>query len=299
MLLHDAEDMVHPDELRVCAALFDKAEVIQLPVQPLVHPRARFVSGHYADEFAESRKQMVIRTALGAGMPLAGTGCAVTTTMLRRIAAARGGTPFEATSLTEDYELGLAAAALGGRGLFARCLAETGELVAVRAYFPSDFVAAARQKARWMVGIALAGWDRTGWSRPRHLTDHWMRMRDRRAPLAVLVLAAAYAALLVWALADVLHAWRGEHVPLLAPAWLLDFNLSMLAWRLVMRVAFTTRDYDWREGLWSIPRFLVGNLVALAAAPRALATYLPMLFGAVPHWDKTAHEFPDVLVLAE
>ena len=44
----------------------------------------------------------------------------------------------------------------------------------------------------------------------------------------------------------------------------------------------------------AVPRFLVGNLVALAAAPRALATYLTMLFGAMPVWDKTEHDFPAV-----
>ena len=293
VMLHDAEDMVHPDELRVCAALIGRADVVQLPVLPLVHPRAPMVSGHYADEFAESHgKQLVIRAALGAGMPLAGTGCAIALPMLRRLAATRGGAPFDATSLTEDYELGLAVAALGGRGIFVRCLADTGEPIAVRSYFPGDFAAAARQKARWMVGIALAGWDRTGWARARHLTDHWMRMRDRRAPLAVLVLAAAYGALVAWALAGILHLWRGTPPPPLAPAWLLAFNLAMLAWRLAMRVAFTTRDYGWRQGACAVPRFLIGNLVALAAAPRALAIYLPMLFGAAPVWNKTDHEFP-------
>ena len=297
VMLHDAEDMVHPDELTVCAALISEADVVQLPVLPLVNPAAPFVSGHYADEFAESHgKQMVIRAALGAGMPLAGTGCAVSTAMLRRIAASRGGLPFDGASLTEDYELGLAVAALGGRGVFARYLADNGEPVAVRAYFPGEFTAAARQKARWMVGIALAGWDRTGWGRAPHLTDHWMRMRDRRAPLAVLVLAAAYLALLAWAVADILHVWSGQPVPAMAPAWLLGFNLAMLGWRMAMRVAFTTRDYGWREGWRALPRFLVGNTVALAAAPRALATYLPMLFGVPPVWDKTEHEFPAAIV---
>lgn len=38
-------------------------------------------------------------------MPLAGTGCAIAPAMLAAIAAARGGDPFDATSLTEDYEL--------------------------------------------------------------------------------------------------------------------------------------------------------------------------------------------------
>lgn len=65
-------------------------------------------------------------------------------------------------------------------------------MVAVRAFFPADLVAAVRQKARWMTGIALIGWDRTGWARPMALGDHWWRLRDRRGPLAMLVLAAAY-----------------------------------------------------------------------------------------------------------
>jgi adsorption protein B len=64
------------------------------------------VSGHYADEFAEAHmKQLVIRTALGAGMPLAGTGCAMSTAILETVAATRDGDPFDASSLTEDYEL--------------------------------------------------------------------------------------------------------------------------------------------------------------------------------------------------
>ncbi|WP_183128840.1 hypothetical protein [Sphingomonas sp. PP-CE-3A-406] len=46
-----------------------------------------------------------MRTALGAGMPLAGTGCAIAPEVLAMIAQARGGEPFDATSLTEDYEL--------------------------------------------------------------------------------------------------------------------------------------------------------------------------------------------------
>ena len=50
-------------------------------------------------------KQLVIRTALGAGMPLAGTGCAMSTAILDTVAATRDGDPFDASSLTEDYEL--------------------------------------------------------------------------------------------------------------------------------------------------------------------------------------------------
>lgn len=254
VVLHDAEDVVHPAELRVFDALIEGRAVVQLPVVPLVKRGARLVSGHYADEFAESHlKNLVVRTALGAAMPLAGTGCAIAPAALRAIAAERGGNPFDPTSLTEDYELGLRISELGGRGLFAR-VAEAGRggpVVAVRAYFPDTIPAATRQKARWMTGIALAGWDRTGWHPGLALTDHWMRMRDRRGPIAVLVLAMAYLAVVGWTLGWLLHWLTG--LPLPAPPLagpVLAATTLLLGWRLAMRAACTWRCYGAREAGW-------------------------------------------------
>lgn len=301
IVLHDAEDVVHAQELRVFDSLIDRYEVVQLPVLPLVKRGARLVSGHYADEFAESHaKQIIVRTALGAGMPLAGTGCAIAPDVLAMIAQARGGDPFDATSLTEDYELGLRLAELGARGIFARIAADdAGTVVAVRAYFPDTMAASIRQKTRWMTGIALAGWDRTGWARPRAFADHWMRMRDRRAPLAVVILAVAYVAIPIWGVSLALHWTLGEAMPYAARAyplafWLLIANAALLTWRLGMRMVFTGRSYGWREAIWALPRFLVGNFVSLIAAPRAVLLYIGMLRGAAPVWDKTRHEFPDL-----
>ncbi|RZM10739.1 MAG: hypothetical protein EOP67_68025, partial [Sphingomonas sp.] len=115
IVVHDAEDVVHPAELAVFDTLIERHAVVQLPVLPLVKRGSRLVSGHYADEFAESHtKHIVVRTALGAGMPLAGTGFAIRPAILASLAAERGGTPFDADSLVEDYELGLRIAALGG-----------------------------------------------------------------------------------------------------------------------------------------------------------------------------------------
>jgi adsorption protein B len=71
----------------------------------------------------------------------------------------------------------------------------SGELVATREYFPDSFDAAVKQKARWMVGIAFAGWDRMGWQ--GGVTERWMRVRDRRAAIAAFVLLAAYLSLLL------------------------------------------------------------------------------------------------------
>ncbi len=297
VVLHDAEDVVHPGELRVFDALIGDYAAVQLPVLPLVDRRARLVSGHYADEFAEGHgRQMVVRQAIGAGLPLAGVGCAIARDTLDAIAAARGGDPFDAASLTEDYELGLRIAALGGRGVLARVRERPGgHLVAVRAFFPAALGLAVRQKARWMTGIALAGWDRIGWSGMLDWREHWMRMRDRRAPLAVLVLAIAYVALLAWAASWSLHAtFGGAPSDLPAPmVRLLRINAALLAWRLLARAGFTGSAYGWREALWSLPRAFVGNLIALLAARRAMTAYVRSLRGAALRWDKTRHVFPE------
>lgn len=296
IVLHDAEDLVHPQELAVYARALREFEAVQLPVLPLRHPRSRFVSGHYCDEFAEAHaKQLLVRQALGAGLPLAGVGCAVRRDMLERIAGLRGGAPFDSASLTEDYELGLTIQAMGGRtALVRQPESPGGPPVAVRAYFPASFDAAVRQKARWMTGIALAGWDRVGWSAPLQLGDHWMRMRDRRATLSMPVLAVAYCAVLMWGMSVTAHGLTGSAVPSasIAVQGLILANLALLGWRLAMRAAFVRRAYGWREAGWSLPRMFVGNLVALLAARRAALLYLRMLSGSVPLWDKTAHQFP-------
>lgn len=297
VVLHDAEDVVHPAELRLFDRLLDRHAAVQVPVHPLIRPERWAVSGTYADEFAEAHaKLLVVRGAVGAGLPLAGVGCAIRRDALEALAATRGGSPFDAESLTEDYEMGLHLARLGFTGCFARVTASDGELIATRAYFPDDLASAIRQKARWMVGIALAGWDRTGWGHPLALADHWMRARDRRAPLAVLVLAAAYLALLLWAVTGVGYWLTGAERPALDPvlANVLSANVALLVWRALSRMAFTTRAYGWREGLRALPRLLVCNLISLLAVRRAVWRYLAMLRGGAPVWDKTAHRFPDL-----
>jgi adsorption protein B len=300
ILLHDAEDVVHPGELRVVADQMRDADVVQLPVVPLVDPQSRLISGHYLDEFAEAHgKQLLVRQAIGAAMPLAGVGCAIARPMLGRVADARGGLPFDAESLTEDYELGLTLGAMGARTRFARVtVATSGGLVAVRAFFPGTLDAAVRQKTRWMIGIALAGWDRTGWARAGAIGDHWMRMRDRRAIVAVMVLAAAYLGLVAWAVLAVLHWLGAGEAPALPETMvlLLKVNAALLLWRLLIRAIFVGRAAGWREALLSVPRMVVADLITLMAARRAVARYVGMLRGREVRWDKTVHKFPDLPV---
>ncbi len=291
-MLHDAEDLVHPLELRLFDRLIERAALVQLPVLPLPDPESRWIAGHYADEFAQSHlKELVVREAVGAAIPLAGVGCAIERDAIDRLAAAHGGRPFAATSLTEDYELGLRLGALGLKTMFVRLPAVPGSraVVASRGHFPAELNCAVRQKARWIGGIALAGWDRLGWS--GGIGERWMRMRDRRGPFAALLLVAGYVAVLLWIQIQLAAAMgaplRFEASPVLAV--LLMLNAWLLGWRLLMRFGFTSAAYGLREGLRSIPRIVIANLIAILAARRALTLHET---GGPKKWDKTRHIFP-------
>jgi adsorption protein B len=162
-------------------------------------------------------------------------------------------------------------------------------VVASRGHFPNTLGAAVRQKARWMGGIALAGWDRLGWS--GGIGERWMRLRDRRGPIAALLLIAGYAAALLWS-----QLWIAEAIgaPMQARMdtaliTLLTINGWLLAWRILMRACFTASAYGWRQGLLSVPRLAVGNLIAVLAALRALTLHVG---GGALRWDKTQHIFP-------
>jgi adsorption protein B len=121
IILHDAEDVVHRDELRLFDALIERFDLVQTPVVPMIHPQSRWIGAHYADEFAEAHgKELPVRQWIAAALPSAGVGCAFSRSVLQRIAGRAGGVPFDAASLTEDYELGLRVREAGGVSTFRR-----------------------------------------------------------------------------------------------------------------------------------------------------------------------------------
>jgi adsorption protein B len=295
IVLYDAEDVVHADGPRVLSAMIDRFALVQLPVLPIVTKGSHWVAGHYCDEFAESHaKAMMVREALGAALPSAGVGCAIRRSAIATLADARHGRPFDPDSLTEDYEMGLRVGELGGRGIILRMRDAKGALIATREYFPDSIRKAVHQKARWTVGIALSGWDRLGWG--GSWVEAWMRLRDRRALMAAVVLLAAYAGLVLTAL-----VWGAEGVGLIHPpplSWpmqaLLTVNAILLFWRLLMRALFVHHAYGPVEALRAVPRVVIANIIAVMAARRAFVMYLAIWRGAAPQWDKTAHRFPDL-----
>jgi adsorption protein B len=297
VVFHDAEDMVDPAALGLLdETIAAGADFVQLPVEPLVQHRgglmARHIGSHYCEEFAEAHgKAMVVRDALGASLPGAGVGCAASRGALDQLTARRAdGLPFASDSLTEDYELGLAIATAGGRCRFVRVRGDDGRLVATRAFFPNRFENVVRQKSRWVLGIALQGWDRVGWS--GGLIERWMRTRDRRGPLTALVLLAGYAlVVLTGVMGMAVLAGIAQPVPLtpLLKGLLIANGLAFV-WRVAARFAFTARQYGLREGLLAVMRLPLANVIAIISGRRAVLTYAATLGGRAAVWDKTDHD---------
>lgn len=292
VLLHDAEDMVDPAALSLIDECLRGADLVQLPVLPLPQAESRWVGSHYCEEFAESHsKGLVVRDALGAGIPLAGVGCGIARDALARLAASRGThAPFATDSLTEDYELGLGIAEIGGRTRFVRCRSADGRLIATRAFFPSRLHQAVRQKTRWILGIAFQGWDRLGWhGRP---VEVWMRLRDRRGPFAALLLGVALAVLVLAGIGSAASFAGWSTAPELSPVLeaILIANIAALLWRCAFRFGFTAREHGFGEGVRAVLRLPVANFIAMLAGRRALTAYVRSLCGTCPQWDKTEHD---------
>lgn len=293
VLLHDAEDMVDPAALALLDQAMDRYDFVQMPVLPEPQRASLWISGHYCDEFAEAHgKAMVVRDALGAGLPAAGVGCAFARDVLARVAGyntAAAHAPFASQSLTEDYELGLKITEIGGKSKFLRVRGDDGALVATRACFPADLNESVRQKTRWVHGIAFQGWEHMGWE--GGLSERWMRFRDRRGPLTALVLAAAYICAVLS-----LVLWLGNATGLLVlpepdplVKAVLTLNLGAFFWRVIWRCLFSWREYGAMEAMLSVPRVLVSNVIAILAGRRAMLAYWRTLRGEAPFWEKTMH----------
>ena len=106
-----------------------------------------------------------------------------------------------------------------------------------------------------------------------------------------MLLLCAYGAALLW-----LQLWLAEALgaPIHARldprlVALLTINGWLLVWRVLMRAYFTSSAYGWGQGLLSIPRLFIGNIIAMLAAARAVSLHLG---GGAKRWDKTRHVFP-------
>ena len=285
VVTHDAEDVVHPESLRLISWFAADYEMVQIPVLALPTPGHEFTHGLYCDEFAEFQlKDIPVRQALGGFLPSNGVGCGFERNALERLAETRDGRIFDPASLTEDYENGFHLHAMGCRQIFVPVTFENGAPVATREYFPRVRKAAARQRSRWIAGIALQGWERHGWRAPWG-QRYWF-WRDRKGIVGNLLSPVANVAY-IYGLANWKAVATGPNWPLYA------CTLAIAVYQIGMRMWTGKRIYGWRFATLSPLRVLWGNFINFHATAKALKQFAgARLQGASLRWQKTDHSYP-------
>ena len=315
MVLHDSEDVIHPLELALFNSLVPEKDLVQLPVFSLDRTWRDFTAGTYIDDFAESHgKDIAVREALIGIVPGAGVATCYSRRCMAALLKASEGDPFNTASLTEDYDLSFRLARLGMAQTFAHTTIDapefrvagvrgrTGSVVSTHEYFPDQFKAAYRQRARWVIGIAFQGWQQMGWS--GSLRERYFLFRDRKAMVMAPACVLAYVLVLNLILAisfgsEDLRLALQSFLSLPALSAVLALNLAFMANRALQRMYFVGRCYGRTQALLSLARMPVNNLINFFAVMRAWKQFLLHLAtGRKLAWDKTAHVYPDAQVLA-
>ena len=90
VVLHDAEDLIHPESLRLINWFSRRYAMVQVPVLPLPTGVGEWTHGLYCDEFAEyQHKDIPVRQHLGGFLPSNGVGTGFDRAALERLAATR------------------------------------------------------------------------------------------------------------------------------------------------------------------------------------------------------------------
>jgi adsorption protein B len=303
VVVHDAEDLIHPQALQTLQRYSEQAAMVQAPVLPLPTPWREFTHGLYCDDFAESQgKDLETRVSLGGFLPGCGVGTAIRRDALDALARGPSGDIMNPACLTEDYDIGLRLFGLGFRQRFVPLRWSGGNPVATREYFPRQASAAVRQRTRWVTGNALQAWERHGWGARLRLplVQAWFFWRDRKGlwgnPVSLLCNALLVWGCLSWMVSLTSgHAWalaqRLRPVPGLN--LILTINALLFAERLVVRAAASARVYGWRFASGVPLRLLWGNWINARASLGALACWAEAKIRRRPlGWNKTAHAYP-------
>lgn len=282
VVIHDCEDLIHPEEFRWLNHYCRDYDFVQIPVLALPTPWWEFTHGIYCDEFAETQqKDLPTRSRLGGFAPSCGVGTGYRREALARLAEAESNRLFEPDSLTEDYLNGLRMHRLGMRQIYLPVAWLKGQPVATREYFPRRFQSAVRQRTRWVTGIALQTWQKVGWS--RNWSENYWFWRDRKG-LVGNPLSLVANGLLLLVLAGVLPYPQTR---------LVAGGLLLQTLRMGMRVYFSGRVYGWSYGALAVVRIPWSNLVNTLATLSALKRYALARWRRQPLvWLKTEHAYP-------
>lgn len=288
IVTHDAEDLIHPEELRWINYYSARFDFIQTPVLALPTPFWEFTHGVYCDEFAEYHtRDMTVRPISGGFVPSSGVGTGYRRDALERLAQASSNQIFDPAALTEDYVNGLRLFRLGCTQTFVPLArgSSTPDFVATREYFPRSWRAALRQRTRWVTGIALQGWQQFGW-RGTPGEVYWL-WRDRKGlignPLSLL-------ANIVFVYGVSTSVWT-RISPGAARVGIATLGLQLL--RTSIRMACVSRIYGLPFALGVPLRAVYANALNTTATFGALGRYAVARALRRPlKWLKTEHAYP-------
>lgn len=317
-ILHDAEDVISPLELRLFNYLVDRKDLIQIPVYPFARQWYNFTGQSYIEEFAELHgKDVPVREAISGQVPSAGVGTCFSRRAINTLLREGDGIAFDTQSLTEDYDIGFRLKAHGLNEAFVRFPVvekpedgtevkrkflqgkRTMNVICVQEYFPDKFSAAVRQKSRWIIGIVFQGFKSHKWSSDFKL--NYFLWRDRKGLFSnflsfiamIIMIQLVLILIYQWLWPDAwqfLSVFQGDQWLVL----LLWINFWLMCNRILQRVIFVTSYYGLGQGLLSIIRLFWGNLINFMANWRALKQVLTHDNVHRIAWDKTTHDFPTV-----
>ena len=307
ILMHDAEDWVHPQEFLLHNYLIPHIDVVQIPILPFPSHWNKWVHWIYADEFSENHmKDVPVREKISGFVPYAGTGTGFSRKVIDFLSDEHGGHVFNESSMTEDYSMSKKIREAGLKSIFVnvvlgdddspwwRPLCKRPYFNSNWSYFPMDWTRSVRQKSRWIIGISLQEWEQSGWQGGWLMKENFLK--DRKVFVAALASLIGYVVLLyfiVYAMGEA-HWLPFRILPVLVAgtplAHLVEFCTFFMVLRVTQRITWVGLTYGIGAGLLSIPRLLVGNILNGLAAFRALRVFSDSRRGrAAVKWDNTQH----------
>ncbi len=296
VVLHDAEDLIHPDAFSIINTARRNHAMVQVPVVPLPTPLHEVTHAVYCDEFAEFQTiDMPARQFSRSFVPSNGVGTGFGREILERLAEERGNRVFDPASLTEDYEIGVYIHRAGHSQFFVPLASGKRGFIATREYFPRKIRSAIRQRTRWVTGIALQSWERDGWRGPWRIR-YWF-WRDRKGlianPLSFLTNLLFTAGLIDWFLSTAKHrpwTFAVSNPAVVALCW---NTLLLQCFRLALRTFCVGRIFGFTLASGVVLRSLHANFINCCASFGAVWRYAHARAERRPLvWLKTEHAYP-------
>lgn len=289
-VLHDSEDIIDPRLPYLYSLGLRQADFVQTPVFSLPVEFKDFTAGTYIDEFAEVHtKTLLVRQALGAGLPSAGVGTCLSRKLVLIFLSRQNGEVFLSDSLTEDYQLGLQAAQWGFSSRFmCHYLQEEDprDVISTREYFPHKFTHSIRQKSRWTTGISFQGFKNIGWF--GHFWQRYFLWRDRKGPINALLTLNLFVLMALLLVSPKGFDFANPYLQ----GILLANTLGTIL-RFVTRVQSVHRLYDTKTALTSIIRWPVAMVINMCSGLKATQQFIASeITGRRIRWVKTEHRLP-------